>query len=268
MNLVRANSFFVLFYRLAILALAGWISFPKSSWTQGFVSGEFNLPKKVRWADTALAAGDYEYFVESSRWPFTVRVEQKGGEFKGVFTPASFLRRDGIEDGGVILTTVGSETYVTSIRLPSLGGEIFFPAPGSTADGLNTEALAVRAPNPSAVDNREYLTILNPRHEKFSAERAEEVYLRACEVVQREFNRPVPIRPRLTLRLGAGENVLRYPTREILLKKWDEYRFADAVVDIVLFDMVPRDERLKLGNIAITTARSTVSVCELKDCTK
>jgi hypothetical protein len=267
-NRVRASSFSILIFRLAILAVAGWGLLPKAGWPQGFVSGEFNLTREVRWVDTALPMGDYDYFVESNQWPYTVRVEQKGGEFKGAFIPASFLRRDHIDNGGVILTTVGGETYVTSIRLPSLGGEIFFPAPGSAADGLPTEALSVRRPATPAVDTREFITILNPNHEKFSAEQAEKVYLRVCEAVQKEFSRPLAVHPHLTLRLGAGENVLRYPTREILLKKWDEYRFADAVVDLVLFDMVPRDERVKLGNIAVTAARSTVSVCELKDCAK
>ena len=266
MILVRRSTFVARIFSLAIFAVAAGMLFLKAGSAQGFTSGEFSLPREVHWEGTALPMGEYEYFVESNQWPYTVRVQERGGELKGVFTPASFLRRNHVDDGGVILTSVGSETYVTSIRLPSLGGEIFFPAPGSTADGLRTETLSVRNPEASLPETREYITILNPNHEKFSAEKAEIVYLRPCEVVQREFNRPVPVHPHLTLRLGAGENILRYPTREILLKKWDEYRFADAVVDLALFDMVPRDERAKLGNIAITTARSTVSVCELKDC--
>jgi hypothetical protein len=74
------------------------------------------------------------------------------------------------------------------------------------------------------------------------------------------FDLFVDIANSVVLRLGAGENVLHFKTREILLKKWD------AVVDLALYDMVPAEERLKLSNSAIHRAGATVSVCELKSC--
>jgi hypothetical protein len=53
---------------------------------------------------------------------------------------------------------------------------------------------------------------------------------------------------------------------EIELKKWDEYRFADAVVDLALHDLVTPEVRVKLGNTAVREAGATVNVCDLKAC--
>jgi hypothetical protein len=70
----------------------------------------------------------------------------------------------------------------------------------------------------------------------------------------------------LILRLGAENNVLRYPMREIQLKKWDEYRFADAVVEVALEGMVSKEDRVRLSNTAVNAAAATVNICELKTC--
>jgi hypothetical protein len=54
--------------------------------------------------------------------------------------------------------------------------------------------------------------------------------------------------------------------REIQLKKWDEYRFADAVVELALHDMVPPEERVRLSDAAVHEAGATINICELKAC--
>jgi hypothetical protein len=209
--------------------------------------------------------GDYVYFVDSKQWPAVVRVEQKDGGFSGMFIPRAFLRPGKRTESGIALAGSGSGPYVLSLHLQGLGGEFYFSAPSAEAEkpADQTQEAETVVP-PAAIQGN--LTILNLNHEKLSIDEAEKVYVRACEAVEKEFNRPVPIRPRLVLRLGASENVLRYPTREIQLKKWDEYRFADAVVDLALHDMVPHDERVRLGNSAVHEAGAIVSICELKSC--
>jgi hypothetical protein len=261
-NLVRGNSIIL----LAIIVIVEVAIFPIHGRAQQVLRGEFSLSREVRWEKSVLPMGDYVYFVEAGRWPAAVRVEQKGGGFSGMFIPQSLLRPGTKGDAGIVLGSIGNDAYVMSLRLQSLGGEYHFSVPGAESEsepanpsrGNETPEFSARAP--------EYLKILNSDHEKISFEEVDKVYLRACEAVEREFNRPVPVRPQILLRLGSENNVLRYPMREIQLKKWDEYRFADAVVDLALHDLVTPEERVKLGNAAVREAGATVSVCGLKAC--
>ena len=94
---------------------------------------------------------------------------------------------------------------------------------------------------------------------------AETIYLSACRVVEQEFHRAEPLRPRLTLVLGANRDALYYPNREIQLRKWDGYRFAQGVVLLAVDDMLPRDKQILLTKLAVLEAESTVDVRELKD---
>jgi hypothetical protein len=261
-NLVRGKSILV----FAILVAAGTVIFPIQGRAQQVVRGEFSLSQEVRWENSVLPMGEYIFFVESNLWPSAVRVEQKGGGFSGVFIPQDVLRPGKKGNTGIVLAKTGNDTYVMSLQLQALGGELDFSTPGTDKERQSTDAIHGLESGVSSPSAGEYLTILNPNHEKISLEEAEKVYLRACEAVEKEFNRPTSVRPRLILRLGASANVLRYPMGEVQLKKWDEYRFADAVVDLALHDILPPDERVKLGNTAVHEAGATVSICELKAC--
>jgi hypothetical protein len=259
-NLIRGNSIIV----LALSIIPATVIFPMQGRAQEVVRGEFSLPQEVRWGNSVLPMGDYVYFVDSNRWPAAVRVEQKGGGFSGMFIPQAVLRPGKQGNAGIALGTIGNDAYVSSLRLQE--GELDFSAPDADiekrpADPVHGQEAGVSSPLAAG-----YLTILNPNHEKISPEEAEKVYLRACEAIEKEFNRPNPVRPRLLLRLGASDNVLRYPMGEIRLKKWDEYRFADAVVDLALHEILSPEERIKLGNTAVHEAGATVNICELKAC--
>lgn len=262
MNLIRGNST-ILF---AILVFAGIAIFPVPGTAQQILRGEFNLAREARWGNSVLPMGDYVYFVDSNRWPAVVRVEQKGGGFAGLFIPRALLRPGKPGSSGITLGAIGTDNYVISIHLPELGGDLDFAAPETESEKGPGELIHRQESGATAPKSAGYLTIFNPNHEKISSEEVEKVYLTACYVVEREFKRPAPIRPRLILRLGANENKLQYPMREIQLKKWDEYRFADAVVDLALHDMVPAEERVRLGDAAVHEAGATVSICELKEC--
>ncbi len=94
---------------------------------------------------------------------------------------------------------------------------------------------------------------------------AETIYLSACRVVEQEFHRAEPLRPRLTLVLGANRDALYNPNRAIQLRKWDGYRFAQGVVLLAVDDMLPKDKQILLTKLAVLEAESTVDVRELKD---
>src|ERR1700730_5124426 len=110
-----------------------------------------------------------------------------------------------------------------------------------------------------------FFTIFNPGGEKISYSEAEKVYLAACETIEREFNRTTPIRPRLTVHLHSNENNLHYPDRDLRLSRWDKNKFAEAVVELVLHDMISSEDRQRLIKLAVAQAGGSVSVCELKD---
>jgi hypothetical protein len=93
---------------------------------------------------------------------------------------------------------------------------------------------------------------------------AQTIYLSACRVVEQEYGRTERLRPRLTLLLGAAEDRVYYPNREIQLKKWDEYKFAQGVVILAVNDMFPEDKKYSLSNLALLEAESTVNFSELK----
>jgi hypothetical protein len=264
-NLIRGKSIFV----LAVCVMAGTSLFPVAGKAQEVIRGEFRLTQEVHWENSVLPKGDYVFFVEPNRWPFAVRVEQEGGSFSGLFIPQDLLRPGRPGKTGIVVGTMGNDTYVLSLQLKELGEELDFSSPATEA--LKQPVDPTPGDKTGASSSRqaaEYLTIINPNHEKVSPEEIDKVYLRACEAAEKEFNRPTPIRPRLILRLGANGNVLRSPMQEVQLKKWDEYRFADAVVQLALHDKVTPEQRVRLSNAAINEAEATINICELKACAR
>ena len=259
---IRGNSIL----RVAILAFAVAALFPGMGKAQDVIRGEFNLSREVHWQDSVLPKGDYVYFVDSGQWPSLVRVEQKGGSFSGVFV--SSLRQSSSKDSapGISLGMAGNEVYIHSLRLQELGGALYFSAPGSNQEKPAAEEAHPPETGTAQVRATDHLTVINPNHEKISLEEAERVYFKVCAAVEKQFNHPDPIRPRIVVRLGASNNVLRYPIGEIQLKKWDQYRFADGVVDLAIHYMLPPGDRARLGSDAVRDADATVNVCELKVC--
>jgi len=256
----------VFIFVFAIVALAGMNFFTSTACAQNRARGEFNLKQKTHWENAILPEGNYLYSIETMPSPAVVRVWQKGGGFSGVFVPQSLLQENSLGHTEIVLRQVGDGPYVTSFHVPSLNAELIFSIPEATADSTDLEANHAPDHGSSGARTSDLFTIINPNHTYVSIAEAEKVYLKVCQVVEMEFNRPTPVRPRLTLRLGAGEDLLHYPNREIRLKKWDEIQFAEAIVDLALHDMVTPVERLRLSKTAVSRANMTVSLCELKVC--
>ena len=112
---------------------------------------------------------------------------------------------------------------------------------------------------------QELFTIRSSKNQKVSNAEAEKLYLSACAVVKREFNRTTTIRPRLTLVLGANTDSVYYLEHEIHLTKWDKHMFSQGVVFLAVEDLLSHEDRLRLGELAVTWADATLDVGESKN---
>ena len=155
---------------------------------------------------------------------------------------------------------------VTSLDVVNSGAVLTFARPDRQSASTDTPDLAgqqaVSSDIPSAIGG--LFTIRNPRNQAVPDAEAQTIYLSACRVVEQEFSRTDPVRPRLTLLLGADRDSLYYPNREIRLRKWDKYKFAQGVVILALNDLMPEDKKLSLSKLAVLEADSTINVRLLK----
>jgi hypothetical protein len=151
---------------------------------------------------------------------------------------------------------------ITSLDVKNTGAVLTFATPTSPPRTPNSRAHVVSGDSASA--NGGLFTIHNPQNQSVPYAEAQTIYLSACRVVEQEYGRTEHLRPRLTLLLGSAEDRVYYPNREIQLKKWDEYKFAQGVVILAVNDMLPEDKKYSLSNLALLETESTVNVSELK----
>jgi hypothetical protein len=109
------------------------------------------------------------------------------------------------------------------------------------------------------------LTIYNPRNRVIPVSEAQTIYLSACKVVEQEFSRTGPVRPRLRLFVGSDADRVYYPKREIQLTKWDKFKFAQGVVILATDSLLPNAKKYSLSKLALAEADGVVDVRELKD---
>jgi hypothetical protein len=87
---------------------------------------------------------------------------------------------------------------------------------------------------------------------------AEKIYMSACLAVEREFRITRPIRPSVTLVIGADKNGAYWGPREIRLTQWNPNFFAQGIVMFAFEDLLPDGERVAVAKRAVTWADSTV----------
>ena len=109
------------------------------------------------------------------------------------------------------------------------------------------------------------VTIYNPRNQAIPVSEAKTIYLSACKVVEQEFSRTDPVRPKVRLLLGSDANRVYYPKREIQLTKWDKFKFAEGVVILATDSLLPEEKKYSLSKLALVEAEGVVGVRELKD---
>ena len=104
------------------------------------------------------------------------------------------------------------------------------------------------------------LTVQVKAKQQWPAEEADKLYLSACSAVQREFGGARPVRPQVTLVLGADKNEAFLDRREIRLIKWNPDLFAQGVVVFAFEDLMPLDQRMVVARRAVNWADSTVEI--------
>jgi len=93
---------------------------------------------------------------------------------------------------------------------------------------------------------------------------AENLYLSACEVVQRDFHMVESVRPHFTVVLGAERNEF-HTASTVWLKDWNPAMFTQAVVVMAYYQMLTTDMQKQLTRRALEYANASVNVGELKD---
>ena len=116
----------------------------------------------------------------------------------------------------------------------------------------------------TACSGQDALRIRNTGNQKWPAGEAQKIYLSACSAVQQEFGRTLPLAPKVTLVLGAEKNEVWFVGGEVRLTKWNRDAFAQGVVWLAFFDLMPPQQRLSITRRAVNWADSTVEVEELK----
>jgi hypothetical protein len=156
---------------------------------------------------------------------------------------------------------------ITSLDVKN-GGAVLTFAPPNSPPTPNTGAQALEIQEGLSGDSSSpdggFFAVHNPRNQAMPYPEAEMIYLSACRVVEQEFRRSDPLRPRLSLLLGSDSDRLYYPKREIQLKKWDKYKFAQGVVILAMESMLPNNKKYSLAKLALAEADSIVDVRELK----
>lgn len=108
------------------------------------------------------------------------------------------------------------------------------------------------------------LSVRNSKNQKWPAAEAQRIYSSACSGVQQEFGRTIPLAPKVTLVLGADKNEVWFVGGEVRLTEWDRDAFAQGVVWLAFFDLMPSRQRLGIAKRAVNWADSTVEVEQLK----
>ena len=256
---------------LIIVSVAGLlglaIALPTIAQGQPRFTTVFKFARKVNWGGAVLAPGEYVVAVSSDASP-TVTVSQKSGAVVARIVPNAIAARPLSEDLAVTVDDGYGRNYVSTLYIGDTGTVLNFAAPDThpQASNPNTQDRFVQGAvsGDSASAESGFLTIRNPRNQAMPYAEAQTIYLSACKVVEQEFSRADPVRPALTLLLGNDVEGLFYQQRQIQLKKWDKYRFAEGVIMLAVADLLPKDKKLSLAKLAVLETESTVDVSELK----
>ena len=237
-----------------------------SSPTLAQAQSVFHFSKEVHWGDSVLPPGDYIISVSSDASP-VVTVGQKSGRFVATIAPKTVSGKP--LSGNLQVVTIDDgdgQNYVSTLYLRDSGAVLNFAAPSFRSPSSETQNITFQDAVPGDYASAEgtLFTIRNRRNQPVPFAEAQAIYLSACGVVEQEFRLSHPIRPGLTLVLGTDIEGLYYPKREIQLKKWDKYEFAQGVVMMAVADLLPKDKKLSLAKLAVLEAESIVDVSEWK----
>lgn len=94
---------------------------------------------------------------------------------------------------------------------------------------------------------------------KSVAHDAQKIYASACAVIRRQVGATHQPNPEILLVLGADKDEALWQTRQIRLKKWDPFLFAQGAVLFAL-DEAMVDRKLEMARQAVTWSQATIDV--------
>jgi len=102
--------------------------------------------------------------------------------------------------------------------------------------------------------------VSNPKQQEWPRAEADLIYFSAARDLAAEFNRPQSPRAVFTLVLGANENSVDMNARELRLKKWDRYLYAEGVLRLTFDQMLSSEAKMRLARRAVAESEATVDL--------
>jgi len=106
--------------------------------------------------------------------------------------------------------------------------------------------------------------VSNPKQQKWPQAETERIYWSTARDLAAEFKLAQIPRARFTLALGADENSVDMNTRELRLKKWDRYLYAEGVLRLSFDQMLSAEAKMRLAWRAIAESDATVRWDEVR----
>jgi hypothetical protein len=89
--------------------------------------------------------------------------------------------------------------------------------------------------------------VRNTKNQKWPEAEANRIYMSTARAIAAEFKLARTIYPHFTLILGADENSVDINARELRLKKWDTYFYAEGVLRLTFDQMMSPEAKLRLA---------------------
>jgi hypothetical protein len=105
-----------------------------------------------------------------------------------------------------------------------------------------------------------YFRVSNPKQQQWPRAEANLIYFSAARELAAEFNRRESPRAVFTLVLGTNENSVDINTRELRLKKWDKYLYAEGVLRLTFDQMLSPESKMRLAKRAVVQSEARVDL--------
>jgi hypothetical protein len=102
--------------------------------------------------------------------------------------------------------------------------------------------------------------VRNTKNQKWPEAEANRIYMSTARAMAAEFKLPQPIYPHFTLILGADENSVDINARELHLKKWDTYLYAEGVLRLSFDQVLSSEAKVRLARRAVAESEAIVTL--------
>jgi len=106
--------------------------------------------------------------------------------------------------------------------------------------------------------------VRNPKNQKWPGAEANRIYMSTARAIAAEFKLAQPSYAHFTLTLGADENSVDIKARQLHLKKWDTYLYAEGVLRLNFDQVLSSEAKLRLARWAVAEAEATVTVDQVR----